>query len=66
MLLFGFFTAAFAIAAVCMPDRNTMFAGFWNILTSTAKISTNYFSVGGFAGTFLNMALVALCRIFAK
>ena len=63
MLLFGFFTAAFAIAAVCMPDRNTMFAGFWNILTSTAKISTNYFSVGGYAGTFLNMALVALCSM---
>ena len=60
MLLFGFFTAAFAIAAVCMPDRSTMFSGLWNILTSTAKISTNYFSVGGYAGTFLNMALVAL------
>ena len=63
MLLFGFFTAAFAIAAVCMPDWNTMFTGLWNILTSTAKISTNYFSVGGFAGTFLNMALVALCSM---
>ena len=63
MLLFGFFTAAFAIAAVCMPDRNAMFTGLWNILTSTAKISTNYFSVGGFAGTFLNMALVALCSM---
>ena len=60
MLLFGFFTAAFAIAAVCMPDRGSMFTGLWNILTSTAKISTNYFSVGGYAGTFLNMALVAL------
>ena len=63
MLLFGFFTAAFAIAAVCMPDRGSMFTGLWNILTSTAKISTNYFSVGGYAGTFLNMALVALSSI---
>lgn len=60
-LLFAFFSGAFLLAAVCMPDRGDMFAGLWRILTSTAKISTNYFSVGGYAGTFLNMGLVALC-----
>ena len=58
-LFFAFISAAFLIAAVCMPDRVDMFAGFVRILTSPAKISTNYFSVGGFAGTFLNMGLVA-------
>ena len=57
-LLFGFVAACFIIAAVCMPDRSDMFSGLWRIMTSTAKISTNYFSVGGFAGTFLNMGLV--------
>ena len=62
-LFFAFLSAAFLVAAVCMPDRNTMLTGFWNILTSTAKISTNYFSVGGFAGTFLNMGLVGLVSL---
>ena len=59
-LFFVFIAAAFLIAAVCMPDRTDMFAGFVRILTSPAKVSTNFFSVGGFAGTFLNMGLVAL------
>ena len=59
-LFFVYIAAAFLIAAVCMPDRADMFAGFVRILTSPAKVSTNFFSVGGFAGTFLNMGLVAL------
>ena len=54
-LFFVFIAAAFLIAAVCMPDRADMFAGLVRVLTSPAKVSTNYFSVGGFAGTFLNM-----------
>ena len=58
-LFFVFIAAAFLIAAVCMPDRADMFAGLVRVLTSPAKVSTNYFSVGGFAGTFLNMGLVA-------
>ena len=62
-LLFAFVTLCFLVAAVCMPDRSTMFSGLWKILTSTAKISTNYFSVGGFAGTFLNMGLVGLVSL---
>ena len=28
-LLFGFLSACFLIAAVCMPDRGTMFTGLW-------------------------------------
>ena len=62
-LLFAFVTLCFLVAAVCMPDRNTMFSGLWKILSSTAKISTNYFSVGGYAGTFLNMGLVGLVSL---
>ena len=59
-LFFAFFSVAFLIAAVCMPDRNTMFSGLWTILSSPCKVTTNYFSVGGYAATFLNMGLVAL------
>jgi len=59
-VLFSFFTAAFLIAAVCMPDRASMFTGLWEILSQPSKVSTNYFHVGGYAATFLNMGLVAL------
>ena len=62
-LLFGFLAAAFLIAAVCMPDRNTMFTGLWKILSGTCKISTNYFALGGMAATFLNMGLVCLVSL---
>ncbi len=65
-LFFAFVSAAFLVGAVCMPDRGQMFTGFWKIMTSTCKISTNYFALGGYAATFLNMAIVgffctALC-----
>ena len=59
-LFFAFFSAAFLIAAVCMPDRGTMFSGLWQILSQPSKLSTNYFAVGGYAATFLNMGLVGL------
>ena len=61
-LLFGFLTACFLIAAVCMPDRGRMFSGLWSILTGPSKVSTNYFALGGYAATFLNIGLVgAIC-----
>ena len=61
-LFFGFITACFLIAAVCMPDRGRMFSGFWQIITQPCKISTNYFALGGYAATFLNIGLVcAIC-----
>ena len=61
-LLFGFLTACFLVAAVCMGDRAQMFSGLWKILTNPSKVSTNYFAVGGYAATFLNMGLVgAIC-----
>ena len=59
-LLFGSLSVAFLIAAVMMPDRNTIFSGLWKIMTGTCKISTNYFALGGFGATFLNMGLVGL------
>ena len=60
-LFFGFLTAAFLIAAACMPDRAQMLTGLWQIISQPAKISTNDFAVGGYAATFLNMGLVGLC-----
>lgn len=59
-LFFGFLTACFLIGAACMPDRATMFSGLWQIISNPAKLSTNYFALGGFAATFLNMGLVGL------
>ena len=60
-LFFGFLTACFLLAAVCMPDRAAMSSGLWQILSQPGKISTNYFDLGGYAATFLNMGLVGLC-----
>ena len=62
-LLFAFLSACFLIAAVCMPDRGEMFTGFWKILSEPSKISANYFAMGGYAATFLNMGLVGLMSL---
>ena len=62
-LFFGFITLCFLIAAVCMPDRAKMFTGLWSILSQPSKISANYFAMGGYAATFLNMGLVALLSL---
>ena len=59
-LFFGFVALCFLVAAVCMPDRGEMLSGFVKILTSPCKVSTNYFALGGYAATFLNMGLVCL------
>ena len=59
-LFFLFVSVCFLIAAPFMPDRNTMFSGLWDIMMGTCKISTNYFALGGYAATFLNMGLVGL------
>ena len=62
-LLFGFVSVCFLVAAVCMPDRATMFSGLWKILSQPSKISANYFAMGGYAATFLNMGLVCLASL---
>ena len=59
-LFFLFVSLCFVIAAPFMPDRSTMFTGLWDIMMGTCKISTNYFALGGYAATFLNMGLVGL------
>ncbi len=59
-LVFGFVAAMFLLAAICMPDRGAMFDGLWKIQVTPCKVTTSYFSIGGYAGTFLNMSLVAL------
>ena len=53
--------AAFLIAAVCMPDRNTMFSGLWQILSQLAKISTNYFCRGRLCRDVPEHGSVGLC-----
>ena len=61
-VFFAFLSVCFLIAAVCMPDRENIFRGLWQIMVLPSKISANYFSMGGYAATFLNMGLVcALC-----
>ena len=59
-LFFLFVSLCFIVAAPIMPDRATMFSGLWKLMSSTCKISTNYFALGGFSATFLNMGLVGL------
>lgn len=59
-LFFTFFSTSFILAAFFMPDRADMLTGLWRIVSSPTKAATNFFSVGGFAATFLNMGLVGL------
>ena len=57
-LFMGFISACFVIAAFLMPDRGSAFSGLWQIMSQPGKITTNYFHLGGYAATFLNMGLV--------
>ena len=59
-LFFAALSLCFVIAAFIMPDRANAFTGLWKIMTGTCKISTNYFALGGFSATFLNMGLVGI------
>lgn len=59
---FGLLSLTFLVGAVCAPDRAAMLQGLWRIVSQPSKISTNYFYVGGYSATLLNMALVsAIC-----
>ena len=57
-LFFACFSLSFMIAAFFMPDRADMLPGLLRIVSSPTKASTNFFSLGGYAATFLNMGLV--------
>ena len=59
-LFFAFVSLSFVVAAILLPDRNTALSGVLKIMTGTCKISTNYFALGGYSATFLNMGLVGL------
>lgn len=59
-VFFTLFSMSFLVAAFCMPDRAQMLSGLWKIISSPTKATTNFFSVGGYAATFLNMGLVGL------
>ena len=60
-LFFTAFSLCFLAGALCMPDRARMLEGLVKIVSHPTKASTNFFSVGGYAATFLNMGLVGLC-----
>ena len=57
---FAFFSAAFLIASLFMPDRDQMITGLWQMLSQPSKLTCSYFAIGGYAATFLNMGLVGL------
>ena len=59
-LFFFVFSSTFLIAAFFMPDRADMLPGLLRILRSPTLSSTNAFSIGGYAATFLNMGLLGL------
>ena len=59
-LFFAILSLCFILSAAILPDRAKMLTGLKDILFDTCKVATNYFSVGGFAATFLNMGLVGL------
>ena len=59
-LFFLFFSSSFVVAAFFMPDRGQMLEGLMKIVSSPTLASTNFFSIGGYGATFLNMGLVGL------
>lgn len=59
-LFFAVVSVCFILAAVCLPDRGKILLGLKRILFFPCKVSTNYFYIGGYSATFLNMGLVGL------
>lgn len=59
-LFFAFFSLSFLVAAFLMPDRAQMLPGLLRIISMPSKGSTNCFSIGGYAATFLNMGMIGL------
>ena len=66
-LFFSCFSLSFVIAAFVMPDRSDMLKGLIRIIGSPTKAFTNFFSLGGYAATVLNMGLVGfICTVFYR
>ena len=59
-LFFFLFSSAFLVAAFFMPDRQQMIPGLLRIIANPTLSSTNAFSIGGYAATFLNMGLLGM------
>ena len=59
-LFFFVFSFFFLAAAFFMPDRADMIPGLLRIIQNPTLSSTNAFSIGGYAATFLNMGLLGL------
>ncbi|MBR3694059.1 MAG: DUF1576 domain-containing protein [Erysipelotrichales bacterium] len=59
-IFFAILSLTFLLASLCMPDRIDMLKGLIQIISCPCKAPTNYFAIGGYAATFLNMGLVAL------
>jgi len=59
-LFFLFVSLCFVVAAFLMPDVGNLLPGMKEILLKPCKVSSNYFGMGGYAATFLNMGLVGL------
>lgn len=62
-LFFAYISLCLLLCAPILPDRGQMLAGLWRIWSQPARIFTNYFALGGFSATFLNMGLVGLCCV---
>ena len=57
---FFIFSSFFLAAAFFMPDRADMVPGLLRIIQNPTLSSTNAFSIGGYAATFLNMGLLGI------
>ncbi|MBR4863123.1 MAG: DUF1576 domain-containing protein [Oscillospiraceae bacterium] len=57
---FAAISLIFIVAAFCMPDLKDLVAGTEIIWKYPCKVTSNYFYMGGFAATFLNMGLVGV------
>ena len=59
-LFFFLFSSFFLVAAFFMPDRADIIPGLLRIIQNPTLSSTNAFSIGGYAATFLNMGLLGI------
>ena len=59
-IFFTCFSLSFIVASAFMPDVGNMSDGLLRIMNSPTKAATNFFSVGGYSATFMNMGLVGL------
>ena len=59
-IFFTCFSLRFILASGFMPDVDKLAEGLLRIMNSPPKAATNFFDVGGYAATFMNMGLVGL------